>query len=240
MEYSTTYRRGPSRSYLNKLAEYDAVTSAEGSYAGGPVPPRPAYLRPSGGPRRRESIIVEERSDRPAAFADYLDIRADAGGRHRPEARRFRRDRYRSHGEESIGDRLPEEEPPPYIPTVPESPAIPRSCILPSRNADILTLSHGPRDATSDEEIRHHLVLCVYRNSRKNFATYKLSLLSKSGNPTAYITNRPFFRRVYRDYDFHLRGWFRRLFSFKTITTVRLVQVDHPTPKPVCLLTIDY
>jgi hypothetical protein len=207
MEYSTTYRRGPSRSYLNKLAEYDAVPSAEGGYTGEPLPPRPAFVRASGGPPRREHIIEM----------------GEAGGQHQAEARRRERDRPRRRREEPIGDRLPEEA---YTPMVPHSPAIPRSRIPPSRDADILALSQGPRDAASDEEIRDHLVLCVYRNSRKSFATYKLSLLSKSGHPTAYITNRPFFRRVYRDYDFHLRGWFRRLFSFKTITTVRLVQVN--------------
>jgi len=218
MEYSSTYRRGPSRSYLNKLAEYDAVPSAEGSYAGEPLPPRPAHLRPPGGPPRNEYIIIEETSDGPATHASNFDIRVDAGGQHQAEARRRQRDRPRG--------RRDAEEPPPYTPTVPHSPAIPRSCIPRSRNADILALSQGPRDAISNEEIRDHLVLCVYRNSRKSFVSYKLSLLSKSGHPTAYITNRPFFRRVYRDYDFHLRGWFRRLFSFKTITTVRLVQVD--------------
>jgi hypothetical protein len=119
MEYSTTYRRGPSRSYLSRFAEYDAVPSAE---TGEPPPPGPAYFRPL----RRENIVEMRQTD-----ADNLDTRADAGGRHQAEARRHERDRARSRREEPIGDRLPG-----YIPTVPPSPATSPSYIPTSRNAD--------------------------------------------------------------------------------------------------------
>jgi hypothetical protein len=201
MEYSATYRRAASRSYWDKLAEYDAEASAEG---GEPQSPRPAHRRASGYSPRREPIIVEERRT-DATYVHNPDIGTAAGGQQR-------RARSRRH------------ELPPY--KVPPSPELPQRHIPTSSTADILTILQGPRDAANDKEVRDHLVLCVYRNSRKSFMTYKLSLLSKSRHPTGYITDRPFFRRVYREYDFHLRGWFRRLFSFKTITTVRLMQVD--------------
>jgi hypothetical protein len=104
---------------------------------------------------------------------------------------------------------------------VPEAPLA--SSTNANRNPDLHALAQGGRDAKSPV-VRDNLVLCVYRNSKKSFDTCEVKLTPYSSKT---LRDRHLFRRMRKHYEYNLRGWIRGLFSFKSITTVRLLQVNN-------------
>lgn len=94
---------------------------------------------------------------------------------------------------------------------------------------DLASLAQRP-NPNSGQDVRDNLVLCVYRNSKKTF-DYRLVELTSFGNRLdrrfkEHITDRHLFRNMRSRYEKQLRGWVRRLLSFKALTTVRLLQVS--------------
>jgi hypothetical protein len=82
-------------------------------------------------------------------------------------------------------------------------------------------------DLKSNPQIRENVVLCVYRNSKKSFDYRFIKLISGHGGTDIVITDRLLFHSMRSSYENELRGWIRRFFSFKGLTTVRLLLVSN-------------
>ena len=91
---------------------------------------------------------------------------------------------------------------------------------------DLTGIAQGP-DPKSDPKVRENLVLCVYRNSKKSFDYRFVKLISGHGRKDVVVTDLSLFYNMRDVYENELRGWIRRFFSFKGLTTVRLLQVSH-------------
>ena len=93
---------------------------------------------------------------------------------------------------------------------------------------DLDTLTGGnPKDSP---KVRDNLVLCVYRNSKQTYDFRYVELrrdhkLSSSEKPN--ISDRELFRNMRNTYHTQLRGWPRRIFSFKALTTIKLLNVSN-------------
>lgn len=84
---------------------------------------------------------------------------------------------------------------------------------------DLLGLASNPRPK-SDPDIQGKVVLCLYHNSRRSYDYRTVEYIHKRGNP---IGDRALFHRMRNKYQYELRGWIRRWFSFKGLSTVRLL-----------------
>jgi hypothetical protein len=92
---------------------------------------------------------------------------------------------------------------------------------------DLASLAQRP-NPNAGEDVRNNLVICVYRNSKKTF-DYRLVELLSGNRLDRRIrgSDRNLFRTMRNKYENQLRGWIRRLLSFKALSTVRLLQVSN-------------
>jgi hypothetical protein len=90
---------------------------------------------------------------------------------------------------------------------------------------DLLGLASNPRPK-SDPDIKGKVVLCLYHNSKRTFDYRTVQYISKQGQS---IRDRELFYMMRNTYQYELRGWIRRWFSFKGLTTVRLLLVSEST-----------
>jgi hypothetical protein len=222
MEYSATLRRGPNLRYLRKqqpirhkrrseddndfreTIESTVRASHRRHYDVDPgsssAPPGPPPSRPPpGGPPPPPGPPPPRR---PSASYIYPNRRRSRSMEGPPPA----------HRRATVTDTEPE---------LPDTPRV--SSTNANRNPDLHMLAQH-RGTTSGPVAHNNLVLCVYRNSKKGFDMCEVKLAPHSSKA---LRDRHLFRRMRKQYEYNLRGWIRGLFSFKSITTVRLLQVNN-------------
>lgn len=97
---------------------------------------------------------------------------------------------------------------------------------------DLATLAGQP-DPKASEKVRSSIVICVYRRNRLKSFDYRMVQLRSStarrpdrgGQGYSYTQDLLLFQQMRRTYENEMRGWVRRLLSFKALSTVRLLQV---------------
>jgi hypothetical protein len=115
--------------------------------------------------------------------------------------------------------------PSPYLVSSYQDP--PESAPSHGHGHDLATLAEQPFPKDR-EKVRNSIVLCVYRHSKKAFDFRFVELRKPPGHrmENKPVTDLQLFKRMRRTYEKDLRGWIRRFFSFKVLSTVRLLQVS--------------
>ena len=118
-------------------------------------------------------------------------------------------------------------QPSPYLVSSYQDP--PESVPSHGNGHDLATLAEQPFP-NDREKVRNSIVLCVYRHSKKAFDFRFVELRKPSGQRMdrenkPVVTDLQLFRKMRSTYEKELRGWIRRFFSFKVLSTVRLLQV---------------
>lgn len=99
---------------------------------------------------------------------------------------------------------------------------------------DLATLAGQP-NPKDREKVRNSIVLCVYRHSKKAFDFRFVELRKSQGKRMDRdiippVSDLRLFKKMRKTYEKDLRGWIRRLLSFKHLSTVRLLQVSMLLP----------
>ena len=76
---------------------------------------------------------------------------------------------------------------------------------------------------------RNQLVVCLYHNSDKDWQSWYISLM-KHRQSSLYRSDREFFKALQDCYRYELRSPLRRVISFKSVSTVRLIEVIETYP----------
>ncbi|KAL1305729.1 hypothetical protein AAFC00_007315 [Neodothiora populina] len=244
MDYSSSYLRGKRRSEQSTEARVRRSQSRHDATYGPEAETRfrPSRPRPHSG--IYEEPAVEATYDRPPKKHDqqYVEeIIVEEEIHHaRPErvsygydsARPGRRPFSGVHGAVSPS-------PPPSPPPRPDdySPALPpvvRRSEAHGKSEDLALAAQTHVNGDHDDRIRDYLTICLYRNSKKAFQTQRvrimkprfrhLNISSSRIKQMTYVPDRDFMLAMRWKYKNNLRGPFRRILSFKTVSTARLLQ----------------
>ena len=90
------------------------------------------------------------------------------------------------------------------------------------KKEDLSLLSQGVIDR-DDPGIMQHMRVCMYRNSTKSYQSTLVRLVRRNGSSR---TDLKFFVDMRAKYKAELRGPLRRVISFKTVSTARLLRVS--------------
>lgn len=101
----------------------------------------------------------------------------------------------------------------------------------PRSSPDVELMAQRPVDH-SEPYVRNTVIICIWRNSHKRFASTTVRLVKKEYLDSSVDLHYKHLRRDHvfvRDmvhkYKTQLRGRLRRIFSFKTVSTIRLLEV---------------
>lgn len=213
MDYSTSYRKDPrcKGSYRRNSAIKRQKLSGRVEHGVYPEPPPPTYARPSSNVAYEYDIPEEVRpGGHPHSYSQatpgpsYTTFSAIPG---RPDIPR--------------PEDRDEDLPPPVHDTQ-----------RGRRHRDLLLRSQEVMDAKSPE-VRDYMTICVYHNSTKRFDSCIVPLRTSRPGPDGKTrslrsdprSDRNFFHDLQSHYRNELTGRWRRFLGFKTVSTVRLLQV---------------
>lgn len=213
MDYSTSYRKDPRRksSYRRNSAIKRQKLSSRVEDSVYPEPPPPTYARPS--------------SHVPHEYAIPEDSRP--GSRLHSYSQAVPEPSYTTFGAIPLRQDVPgpedgDEDLPPRVHDTRRGRG----------HRDLLLRSQEVMD-TKSPEVRDYMTICVYRNSTKRFDSCIVPLRTSRSGPNGKHrslrsdprSDRNFFHDLQHHYRNELTGRWRRFLGFKTVSTVRLLQV---------------
>ncbi|KAF1348523.1 hypothetical protein BDV97DRAFT_353788 [Delphinella strobiligena] len=210
MDYSTSYRK-PSRgknSYRRNSAIKRQRLSSRVDGGSFPEPPPPSHSRPSSHVAHEYGIPEETRPS----------------GRYYSHSQAMPGPSYASFGASPVrpDEARPEDRDEDLPPQVHDTRRR-------FRYRDLLLRSQEPMD-TRTPEVRGYMTICVYQKRFDSCSVPLKKSRSGSGGKSRSLGSDPrsdqnFFRDLQYHYREELIGRWRRLFRFKTVSTVRLLQV---------------